>query len=91
MSFPVSGLFMPNLIPNAMIPKLTISGSMHLSRCHIGEPKTGFTMKIREAGFNGIAAITWGAVVMMISGKSSAGKICVVMLRKLKETVSLGT
>src|SRR5215213_4235072 len=60
---------------------------MHPCRFPCGEKTAGSIMKIRAAGFSGIAAITWGAVVLTMNGKSNDGVQCVVTSRRSGSTV----
>src|SRR5215213_7964567 len=60
---------------------------MHQCRLRCGERRVGSITKIRAAGFNGIAATTWAAVVPTMSGKSNAGARCVVTSHRSRSTV----
>jgi hypothetical protein len=53
-----------------------------LNHCRNGERTGGFITKILEDGFSGIAVITWGAAVRMMSGKSNDGAPCGGTLRR---------
>jgi hypothetical protein len=57
------------------------------NRCLNGEGRDGYITKIHAVGFNGIADITWAAVVRMMNAKSNAGAQCGGTLRRLSRTV----
>src|SRR4051812_27805477 len=64
---------------------------MHRSRWQFGGKRAGSTRKIRAAGSNGIAAITWAAAARMTGGKSNAGVRCGGTWPKLKRIARAAT
>ena len=83
--FPASWFRRAKLCSERHDPKLNyfrVNASVPLS---VWRRRAGSITKIRAAGFNGIAAITWAAVVPTTSGKSNAGARCVVTSRRSKK------
>jgi hypothetical protein len=61
------------------------------NRFKCGDRKVGSIRMIPEAGFSGIAGISWGVVMKMTQGRSKDGKPSSVMRSKLPKIAGRGT
>lgn len=64
---------------------------MQASHSRCGARRGGFIRRIREGGFNGIAATTWDGGVMMTSDRLNDGLLSVGILLKLRRGVERET
>src|SRR3954447_23283909 len=71
--FPEDWFDRAKLCPECHDPELNFFGVNASQPLAIWRKRAGSTRKIRAAGSNGIAAITWAAAARMTGGKSNAG------------------